>query len=294
MKASEETGVIYSLTSKTSGKSYIGQAKDYKHKKGIPYVYGANGRWNDHVSINSETQIHQAIKKYGKEDFDVKLIIRCNIKDLDAKEAEHIKSYNTLYPKGYNIMKHSRVKGRDESNIVEFYLKDAIFLEIVPIKNNGLNSIVYIYIENEKNEKSRITFGQGKDVTFQNACKEAIEFVKPFKNKSIPISIHPDILGIKDPLASYQNKILQFEGKNINKITIGKNKSGDFYLIVLKVYEDNNFTKICFGGKTIELYDAYKTANLFIQKIKKDNTKIEKFKSIEKFLKSATGSCQLD
>jgi len=291
MKADTDTGVIYSITSKTSGKSYIGQAKDYKYKDGIPYRYGVEGRWNDHVSINSTTKIHKAIKKYGKEDFIIRQLLRCKIVELDAKEAETIFYNNTLVPNGYNVMKHSRVKCREESNIAEFYLKTALSVEVKPIKKNNENAIVYAYIDNGKPDRTRITFGQGRETSFQEAVKEALEFIEPFKNKGVSVSIHPDILGISDPLASYHNKIATFVGKKIEKITVGKQKSNDFYLIVINIYENDNKTKICFGGKTTGTLEAYKISLMFIQRIKNEDTKIEEMKSIKEFLKSATGSC---
>ena len=290
MKASSDTGVIYAITSKTSGKSYIGQAKDYKYKNGIPFRYGVTGRWDDHNSVNSKTKIHLAIKKYGKEDFIVTELIRLPIGELDAKEAETIAYNNTLEPNGYNVMRHSRVKCRDETNIADFYLKTAKSIELKPIKSKGENSIIYLYIENENTEKVRLTFGQGNGTTFNEAVEEALDFIIPFQNKGIPASIHPNILGISDPLACYQNKIENFIGKKIHRITIGKQKNKTFYLVVLNIY-DGDKSKICFGGKTVEFLEAYKIALMFIQRIKNKDTKIEEMESIKEFLKSATGSC---
>jgi len=35
-----EQGFIYKITGAPSGKSYIGQAREFKTKNGIPYKYG--------------------------------------------------------------------------------------------------------------------------------------------------------------------------------------------------------------------------------------------------------------
>jgi hypothetical protein len=292
-----DTGVIYSATCKINGKSYIGQAIDYKYKDDVPYRYGVNGRWSDHISDNDQTPFHKAIKKYGSENFILKTMLRANVNELNGWEARIIDHNGTLVPNGYNVARHSRVKNREsESNLASFYLETAASVEVKPIKEDGKYKLVYIYIENEDNNKDKIrfTFGQGKDSNFEIAKEEALKFIEPFQNKKIPISIHPEILGIKDRMASYYEKIEAFKDLDVTKITIGTNKSNNFQLISLKIRtsDSNKETRICFGGKTVKTYDAYEIAKEFIQRIKNNNTIIQESKMLKKFLKSATGSCK--
>ena len=71
-------GDIYKLTSKTSGKCYIGQAKKFMGKdddkwgyikRWKTHVYEATSDKKDHCSV-----LNNAIRKYGKEDFIVELL----------------------------------------------------------------------------------------------------------------------------------------------------------------------------------------------------------------------------
>jgi group I intron endonuclease len=49
--------------------------------------------------------LHQAIKKYGKENFEIKVLARCDsLEEMNHREAYYIKLFNTLRPNGYNLM----------------------------------------------------------------------------------------------------------------------------------------------------------------------------------------------
>ena len=103
-------GYIYKLTSKTSGKSYIGQTRSYGIRNGKRFRIGVQGRWRQHVWAalayrgNDCIALNRAIRKYGKADFDVSTLCTCAIEELDEKEMHYIAEYNT-YPKGYNCTK---------------------------------------------------------------------------------------------------------------------------------------------------------------------------------------------
>ena len=50
------------------------------------------------------TAIHQAIRKYGAENFEWNIVEECSIQDIDQKEQYYIKLFDTLAPNGYNIL----------------------------------------------------------------------------------------------------------------------------------------------------------------------------------------------
>ncbi len=102
--------VIYIIHCKVSKKAYAGQAVSHilNHKK--YRRYGANGRWNCHISEactnTKDNQCHylnNAIRKYGKDAFEVITVGSCSKDDADHYETETIKHYNCLYPTGYNL-----------------------------------------------------------------------------------------------------------------------------------------------------------------------------------------------
>lgn len=79
-----------------SGKRYVGQTKKSLER-----------RWHEHcyeASRDCRYALHNAIRKYGAENFTVEQIdIACSKEELNKKEQYWIKYYNTLSPNGYNL-----------------------------------------------------------------------------------------------------------------------------------------------------------------------------------------------
>ncbi|QKF93902.1 GIY-YIg endonuclease [Fadolivirus algeromassiliense] len=103
-------GEIYIATSKTSGKSYIGQAKCYINCEGNIKIWGTKNRWRSHIyesrsSYDHSTVLNSAIRKYGENDFYVRTLVKCDLDKLNYWEIEYIQAFDTLLPHGYNIMK---------------------------------------------------------------------------------------------------------------------------------------------------------------------------------------------
>lgn len=80
---------IYKFTSKTTGLSYIGQSVDIER------------RYKEHKRAKNDYAFHNAIKKYGWEDFTFEILECCNKNELNKKEKYWIAYYNTYY-NGYN------------------------------------------------------------------------------------------------------------------------------------------------------------------------------------------------
>ena len=86
---------LYSITNLINQKQYIGITNNYKK------------RWSNHCcGTDSSMPISQAIQKYGKENFDFK-ILESNIalEEIEDKEIKAIQCFNTLVPNGYNVAK---------------------------------------------------------------------------------------------------------------------------------------------------------------------------------------------
>ena len=84
-------GYIYKYTS-PSGKSYIGQTK-----RTLAERAGARGKGYRDCPI-----FHQAILKYGFENFEVSILAEVKIEQLDEMEQKYIHLFNTVKPNGYN------------------------------------------------------------------------------------------------------------------------------------------------------------------------------------------------
>lgn len=87
----KEQGIIYLITNKTNSKKYVGQTKRTLEQ-----------RWKDHI-YKKKNLIGKAIKKYGANNFKIKVLEKCDINKLNKRERYWIKYYNTFEEKGYNL-----------------------------------------------------------------------------------------------------------------------------------------------------------------------------------------------
>lgn len=83
-------GFIYKITNKVTGKSYIGQTR-----------YTVEFRWRQHQHKKDKSYFHNAVQKYGPENFTVETLEECDVADLDSREIYYIAKYDT-FANGYN------------------------------------------------------------------------------------------------------------------------------------------------------------------------------------------------
>lgn len=89
---------IYKFTNKINNKSYIGQSiniEERKKKHISASYYPQSNTYN--------TVFHQAIRKYGIDSFDFKILTICKVEELDSLEKYYIEKYNSIVPNGYNM-----------------------------------------------------------------------------------------------------------------------------------------------------------------------------------------------
>lgn len=84
-------GIIYKITNKVNGKSYIGQTR-----------YTIEFRWRQHQHKKDNTYFHNAIHKYGIQNFNVEVLEECDVEKLNSREIFYIAKYNT-FKEGYNL-----------------------------------------------------------------------------------------------------------------------------------------------------------------------------------------------
>jgi group I intron endonuclease len=96
--------IIYKITNKINKKAYIGQT-----------IMSLKRRWTGHIykSKKSNTPLHNAIKKYGADNFIIQEIGGANSQsELNYQEWLLIYNHNTLWPNGYNMMEGGGSKGK--------------------------------------------------------------------------------------------------------------------------------------------------------------------------------------
>ncbi len=86
-------GFIYKVTNKVNGKSYIGQTRNT-----------VEFRWRQHYKAKDNKYFHRAIQKYGKENFEVITLEKCDVEKLNDREIFYISKYDT-FNNGYNLTK---------------------------------------------------------------------------------------------------------------------------------------------------------------------------------------------
>ncbi len=262
-----EKGFIYKITCKPTGKLYIGQTREFKHKNGKPYRYGIQGRWCDHISSakTSVSEFATAIRSYGKEAFLVEELETADLERLDALEAKWIAYYNSVVPNGYNTARHSQNKHRNESNLYEFFQGSVNNAVLRKIHKKGVHTLVYVILTLENGEQRRIVFGNNKDDTFEHAWKSANEFVQ-----KLQCSYSEDTSYSHDPLERYASKLQEYADKQITKIRItSASQLIAVYITTSEAKSWKDQTRICFGGKTIPKDIAYELAMLFVDQLPK-------------------------
>lgn len=84
-------GIIYKITNKVNGKSYIGQTR-----------YTLEFRWRQHLHKKDNTYFHNAIRKYGAENFSLEVLEECPYFNLNEREIFYIAKYDS-FNSGYNL-----------------------------------------------------------------------------------------------------------------------------------------------------------------------------------------------
>lgn len=86
--------IVYKITNKITGKSYIGKT-----------VTPLEQRWKRHCKPTSSCfLLKRTIQKYGPGTFTVETVATCqSLSELNQKEVEFISKFNTIAPWGYNL-----------------------------------------------------------------------------------------------------------------------------------------------------------------------------------------------
>jgi group I intron endonuclease len=101
---------IYLITNKVNGKRYVGQTSKTIEERFKKHIY-------DSFNGKRQQALHHAIRKYGSENFEIKIVARCNsFEESNHREALCVKLYRTMSPNGYNLMEGgSNSKKSEES-----------------------------------------------------------------------------------------------------------------------------------------------------------------------------------
>lgn len=212
---------VYLITNRVNGKRYVGiTCRGYKE------------RFKEHVlnaSEGSSTILHNAIRKYGPENFDL-ILLDSNIPDdqICDKEQYYIKLYNTFYTSGigYNMTEGgggvAGYKHSEESKLkISSSLKGHIFPESRNAKISSANKGVPKSLQHRQAlSQARLGRFTGEDNPFfgkhHSDHSKSLVSKANSKHRIVRLSNHNEILEIYDNLS--------FAGKWIvdNKLSSAK------------------------------------------------------------------------
>ena len=100
-------GIIYKIINKTNNKTYIGQTLTHQYRRNKWYPTGAFYRWACHITgalTKHTSPLSQDLLLLGPDLFQMDVIEKCEIKDLNDREKFYIKEYTSMIPTGYNAI----------------------------------------------------------------------------------------------------------------------------------------------------------------------------------------------
>lgn len=163
---------IYKITNLVNNKIYIGQT-----------ITGVDSRWKGHLHKDGCKFLHNAILKYGKENFKIEVIEYCEENELDDREVYWISYYHSTDRNiGYNIL-----KGGNNGRRGLYKLSNQEIQELVNLELQGVSHI-------EIGKKFNI---DRKTVTF--ILKRELEY----KNKRVSLKERGDKQLIIDYIKTY-------------------------------------------------------------------------------------------
>lgn len=250
-------GIIYIITNQINGKQYVGQTKTHKKIHGIWYKYGIIKRFTEHVGSarrEKTTPIARSIADDGSDVFDIEELERCSVDMLNIRESHYIQEYNTLVPNGYNVQCQSGQVIND--NYEKIIMKG--------IRRNGDLSFVRLYVY-YSDHVDRINFHGDTFVEALDKARKHVSNIDPIR-----IHEHPSLVENTNGWWLYKEKIDQFENRKVNRIRVCL--FGTQNLIRVQIRTDDmkswkDEVRLVFGGKKIELIDAFTTALAVVSEI---------------------------
>lgn len=214
-------GTIYCITNKINGKKYVGQT-----------IRDLAVRFNEHCfDDRSNSKIHQAIKKYGWQNFKCEVLEELEPEELDERERYYIKEWNLQDDKyGYNILSGGQIEKPSKKLLVV---------------ENGL-------IFNNIESAARIISDITKWWTFGTTVKKLREITNTDKTLCNYHFKQIDCLTEPSPIDQLEDWIkgltVRYAGKHIYCVELDKNfetiAEGAKYLLDNNLYETTSKTPI--------------------------------------------------
>ncbi len=219
----------YKITNKINNKSYIGITINFDR------------RIKQHQNMNSDSLIHKAILKYGKDNFTYEILKEdLSIEDAEEMEIRLIKEENTLSPNGYNLAKGGYYGGTKAKITDEqiSYIKNKRYLPEYVLYDEFSEIICYGYFKQIYRDEVR------KDIIPSiDAYPENLEFSCQFTKTKMT---YQDIVEIREGYANMVDWQILYEKykDKVSKATFFDIYRGQqFKLIMPEVFSEEHKRK---------------------------------------------------
>lgn len=142
---------IYKVTNLVNNKIYIGQT-----------VTGIDSRWKGHLYKDGCKFLHNAILKYGKENFKIEVIEYCEEIELDDREVYWISYYHSTDRNiGYNILKGGNNGRRGLYKLSNQEIQELVNLELQEVSHTEIGKKFNI-------DRKTVTFILKRELEYKN------------------------------------------------------------------------------------------------------------------------------
>lgn len=156
-------GEIYMIKNKITGECYVGQTRCIKIIGDRQKYSGYERIFSRHIARANRSNekggcklLYEAIREYGRENFEVELLERCELRRMNEKKLQYINKYNTMV-RGYNMTQHGtgfpdknrKMSEENRKKILEVNGREEIRkIKSIKMRKNGLGlpvNITYVY-----------------------------------------------------------------------------------------------------------------------------------------------------
>lgn len=318
-------GEVYLVHNKVNNKIYIGQAQCYSGRDN--HTWGTFGRWKSHLNETFNAtkdhckKLNNAIRKYKPESFEVFMLVRLPMSDIDEMEVFLIDYFDSMGSNGYN-MRTGGKKGKDsdetricKSESKQIRPRDFAFIPIpieeeTPIVRETPKMIEKINKKIYRMEKDRIQ----NDLIFPIVENKKIlgYRVEGLTHQERPVQ-HREFVGCRNrwnlnqakrfikQIQYYNEKKIKIDNPHLIDINRDKAQSGEYYLPeYIQIYTSpygvsgfkiNGFRHpdykhgkitVTFVDKTKSKDDNYQNAIAYLEGLKNGTIQHEKKISMEK------------
>lgn len=181
-------GYIYRITNRINNTIYIGQTRGSVHRRWLDHCKSARNQLDKDYFL----PLHNAIRKYGEDNFQVEVIEDCENDILNDREIYYISKYNS-YKNGYNATLGGLGQTKyDYCEIVEYYLNH---------NNSLLETCKHFHLYDQVVYQALNSY----HIDYKNIPKKA-QKNKPFKKRILLIEKNIIFNSMAD-IDSYFNKV---------------------------------------------------------------------------------------